>query len=161
MNKNESSPLPIRKRPAREQLVNPRFTELIFITCCTRRKIRVLDNELAHNVLVSLWNDKSHWTVAHYVIMPDHIHLIVYASQRCSINLRSWVAWWKSIAARKLEYKEGMLWLADLWDTRIRNCDHLAEKLTYMKENPMRAGLITDAESWPFSSFTHHKQTQP
>jgi REP element-mobilizing transposase RayT len=139
-----------RNRPARESAIPPKFTECIFITCCTRRRTRVLDNKEAHGVLLSLWGDRSRWSITRYVIMPDHIHLMAFASRGSRINLRSWAAWWKAHATRELGFTKGELWLRDLWDTRMRNADHYAAKLVYMKENPARAGLVTSSDLWPY-----------
>jgi len=141
---------PIRKRPGREGATTPKYTEHIFVTCCTRGHMRVLDNHTAHSTLRSLWVDCSHWSVTRYVIMPDHIHLMAFASPRCTIGLRSWVAWWKAQTTRALGYEKGGLWLPDLWDTRMRSSGHLAAKLEYMRENPVRAGLAGHAHLWPF-----------
>ena len=82
--------------------------------------------------------------------MPDHVHLMVFASRGCRIDLRSWVAWWKSKITRKLGYGRGNLWLPDVWDTRMRSEGHTSAKLLYMRENPVRAGLVERAELWPF-----------
>jgi putative transposase len=150
MNKNIHLSFPVRKRPARQGFSTPRLSEFIFITCCTRGKIRALDNDKAHQILVSLWGDRTHWIVYRYVIMPDHIHLIVFASSKCSISLRGWARWWKSQATKALGYKQTTLWLPDIWDTRIRSADHLESKQAYMLENPVRAKLVESADSWPF-----------
>jgi len=142
--------LPTRKRPAREGLVTRKYTDYIFVTCCTRAKIRGLDNERAYSALVTLWNDSSHWSVTRFVIMPDHVHLMIFASRYCAINLRKWAGWWKARTTKALGYSSGTLWLPDLWDTRMRSVDHLSAKLSYMRENPVRAGLVSHAELWPF-----------
>jgi putative transposase len=150
MSTSSPPPLPQRKRPAREAASSPKYTEHIFVTCCTRRRIRVLDNHVVHSVLVSLWCDRSQWSITGYVIMPDHIHLMVFASRGCRFDLRSWVGWWKAQATQKLGYRKGDLWLPDLWDTRMRSHGHFAAKLVYMRENPVRAGLVNTAQMWPF-----------
>lgn len=146
-----SRPLPLkRKTPAREGSYFPKYTEHIFVTCCTRGKTCVLDNQRVHSLLQSLWRDRSHWSTIRYVIMPDYVHLMVFASHGCTTDLRGWAAWWKSKVTRELGYNKGALWLPDLWDTRMRTDGHIAAKLAYMKENPVRAGLVTSAEFWPF-----------
>ena len=141
---------PIRKTPAREGLVTPKYTEHIFVTCCTRARVRALDNHEASSALISLWHDTSHWSVTRFVTMPDHIYLMIFASRYCTINLRKWAGWWKANTTKTLGYKPGTLWLPDLWDTRMRSMDHLSAKLAYMRENPVRAGLVSRADLWPF-----------
>jgi REP element-mobilizing transposase RayT len=141
---------PIRRRPARERAETPKLSEYIFITCCTRKKIRVLDNHRTHQILITLWRDTTHWVVTDYVIMPDHIHLMVFASRNCATSLRSWTAWWKAQTTKELNFKAGKLWLPDIWDTRMRSQDHWADKLNYIRENPFRSGLVSQSALWPF-----------
>jgi putative transposase len=140
----------LRKSPARESAFSPKFTKYIFLTCCTQERSSLLDNKRAQITLVTLWSDRSHWSVTRYMIMPDHVHLMVFASQTATINLRGWTAWWKSHATKELGFGKGGLWLRDLWDTRMRSEEHHARKLQYMQDNPVRAGLVASADQWPY-----------
>ena len=107
--------LPIRKTPAHEGREVPKYTEHIFVTCCTRSKINALDNHDVHALLVSLWMDTSHWIVTRYVIMPDHVHGICiselhhYSSRLGDMvegtgHQKTRVHSWHSMAARPVGY---------------------------------------------------------
>jgi putative transposase len=150
MNEYDHSKTLVRKRPARENATCPKLTEYIFVTCCTRSRLKVLNTPLVHDTLRKLWSDTTYWTVLSYVIMPDHVHLMAFSSRSNTFSIRSWGAWWKGKVSQALGYRAGTLWLPNLWDTRMRSDAHLAAKLLYMRENPVRAGLVESAEMWPF-----------
>lgn len=41
-------------------------------------------------------------------------------------------------------------WQSDCWDTQVRSGTHYAEKWEYVRNNPMRAGLVNTPEDWPW-----------
>ncbi len=56
---------------------------------------------------------------------------------------------WKRYTARHVSIH----WQRDFFDHRIRNEASLAEKWNYIVQNPVRAGLVTSAEEWPYVWF--------
>ena len=49
-------------------------------------------------------------------------------------------------------WREAQAWLVD-WDTRLRRSESYAEKWGYIRENPMRKGLVTKPEDWPYQGM--------
>ncbi len=43
------------------------------------------------------------------------------------------------------------LWQRGFFDHLLRNSDSYSEKWKYVEQNPVRAGLVADAEDWPFA----------
>jgi len=43
----------------------------------------------------------------------------------------------------------------DVWDTQMRDADHYREKLSYMRQNPVRKGLAKQWEAWPHRGVQH------
>ena len=39
------------------------------------------------------------------------------------------------------------------WDTRLRRSESYAEKWNYIRENPMRKGLVAKTEDWPYQGM--------
>ena len=39
-------------------------------------------------------------------------------------------------------------WQSDCWDTQLRSGKHYHEKWLYVRENPVRSGLVENAEQW-------------
>ena len=96
-----------------------------------------------------------------YVLMPEHIHLLVSEPERGTLAraLQSL----KSASARVVRHKSGA---ADgssprFWQTRyygryMRNHEEFVEKLRYIHRNPVKLGLCESPEQWPWSSFRHY-----
>ena len=121
----------------------------IFITVCTKDRMPLLANTRTHLVLRELWSDTSRWIVGRYVIMPEHCHFIVMEATPNSTPLRMWVGWWKRRATILLNGVP-LVWQRDVWDTVIRDQTTLAEKISYIQNNPVRRGLVHSPSEWPF-----------
>ena len=46
--------------------------------------------------------------------------------------------------------KAGVDWQRDFFDHRLRGWESAQEKATYIRMNPVRAGLVENPEDWPF-----------
>ena len=92
------------------------------------------------------------WHVALFLIMPDHLHLIVRVSVDCGGAprrpnvLESVLADFKHVVARRF----GLKFQRDFWDMRLRNETQFAEKFSYICNNPVRKGLCGLARDWPY-----------
>ncbi|HZY42050.1 MAG TPA: transposase, partial [Anaerolineae bacterium] len=64
---------------------------------------------------------------------------------------------WKSFTAQqanRLLNRTGEFWAREYYDRFIRDERHFAQTVTYIEQNPVKAGLVESAEAWPFSSAT-------
>jgi putative transposase len=118
-----------------------------------------------------------------YVIMPSHIHMIIrnQKSKLPSIlrDFKSFTAkqilhmietesfesrkeWllhiFKYNAAFRNQNSHYMLWQKTNHPIDLTNSKIYDQKLDYIHENPVAAGLVTDAESWVYSSATKYTQ---
>ena len=128
--------------------------EIVFITVCTEGRARMLDTAVHHEVLRRVWGDSRDWMVGRYVVMPDHVHLFACPASWSPIPLKRWVGWWKRQSAIALGMGDG-LWQVNFWDTRMRSAEHYAAKLSYVRENPVRHGLVRRAEEWEYAGVIH------
>jgi putative transposase len=92
------------------------------------------------------------------VVMPDHLHLILTPAvdyERMRVYPLSEIVWAiKSASAHrvnKLLKKSGSVWQAEYFDTVIRRSESLDQELAYVRQNPVRAGLVTRAEDYEWS----------
>jgi REP element-mobilizing transposase RayT len=87
--------------------------------------------------------------VGRYVIMPDHVHLFVRGGQ--SFKLGPWVGRLKQVLAKaaKLSRAKAQLWEEGFFDHVLRSNESYAQKWNYVRENPVRAGLVKLTEDWP------------
>jgi len=103
-----------------------------------------------HEVLRAVWKDATAWRVGDYLVMPDHIHLFCTPGQTPMYSLKRWAAYWKRLVSTELSAGQDNLWQKDCWDTQMRGLDQYNEKLAYVRQNPVRKGLVEGASLWPY-----------
>jgi len=47
------------------------------------------------------------------------------------------------------------IWQADYFDRYLRSAESYSEKWQYVADNAVRAGLVNDAEAWPYRGTIH------
>ena len=101
-----------------------------------------------------------------YVIMPEHVHLLLSESQRGTLadalkSLKQGVSR-RLIGNLPLKPKPGLsgapehFWQKRYYDFNIRDYPQFVEKLRYIHRNPVKAGLCERPEDWEWSSFRHY-----
>jgi putative transposase len=78
--------------------------------------------------------------------MPDHIYLFVRGA--ADFKLGSWVAGLKRIVAAAAVGGRG-IWQRGFFNHVIRTSESYSEKWEYVRQNPVRAGLVLHADGWP------------
>ena len=143
---------PRRHRPARRPIDNVgNRSNLVFVTVCTSHRKPILAAPNIHELLLDIWSDTSHWIVGRYVVMPDHIHLFCAPAGPEAVNVRDWVAYWKSKSARTWPRAEDKpIWQREAWDRQLRKGESYSAKWAYVLNNPVRHGLAASAEDWPY-----------
>ena len=77
-----------------------------------------------------------------WVVMPNHVHVLFTLHEPWT--LESIVHSWKRHSAReinRLSGRTGALWQRDYFDRLIRDPQHLANCVRYVRRNPEKAGL--------------------
>jgi len=134
-----------------------------FITICTQNKKCILSRivgtgvpdcpqieltqygEIADKYINQLNNFYEHLSVESYVIMPNHIHILLFVKDsgqsRTPVPTRANSAFSQFISTFKRfcnkEYGEN-IWQARAYDHIIRNREDYEEHLRYIYENPIR-----------------------
>lgn len=102
------------------------------------------------------------WAIGRYVIMPDHVHFFCRAKlaakplptfmQNGSNGPAS--EWPREIAVAVIGdpglKKSGTVWQGEFFDHVLRSSESYSQKWDYVKENPVRVGLVQKSEDWPF-----------
>jgi REP element-mobilizing transposase RayT len=146
-----------RKHPV-HQPVHERhnISIIIFLTVCTKNRKPILANDKAHSILREAWNTADEWLVGRYIIMPDHVHLFCAPGKFPPQLLQRWVNFWKSYVARHWpDRKETPIWQRHFWDTQLRRGENYEAKWDYVVENPVRAGLVSRSQDWPYQGELH------
>src|SRR6185503_3474138 len=97
--------------------------------------------------------DGERYRLLSWTVMPNHVHVLF--SPLPGTPLGSIVGSWKRYTARKandLLGRTGTFWQADYWDRFIRNDVHFGVTVSYIDNNPVKAGLATEARQWPWGS---------
>ncbi len=92
-----------------------------------------------------------------YVIMPEHVHLIVSEPGRAKLD-RALQALKTSVSKQRPEHP---FWLPRYYDFNIHSEEKRKEKLRYLHRNPVTRGLVERPEQWRWSSFRHHQTGEP
>ena len=137
-----------RKKPAHGVRIDPDRPTIVLVTVCTRDRDPWLATDENHRALCDVWTEARAWLVGRYVLMPDHLHFFAAPGPR-ELPLDNWVRYWKSqfTKARRDPSRDLQ---DDHWDSRLRSGESYDGKWWYVRNNPVRAGLVADAEDWPF-----------
>jgi putative transposase len=142
-----------RKRPPRLDLLFSSVQPFYFVTFNTHERLRLLARSEIHDVFRSFCARAHERDVAvgRYVIMPDHIHLFV-ALPPTGITLSRWIKSLRSVLGKEL-LRLGFQkprWQEGFFDHLLRSSESYGEKWEYVRMNPVRAGLCSEPEDWPF-----------
>jgi len=91
-----------------------------------------------------------------YCVMPNHWHLVVHIPQ--IQELSRFMHWLSTTHARRWHRARGTVGLGPVYKSRFVSVpigpeSDLIRVCRYVERNPLRAGLVTRAEAWPWSSL--------
>ena len=88
------------------------------------------------------------------VVMPDHVHLLLTAlrdEEGWPYGLAAILKLIKGASARNVNQllgSNGPIWQEESFDHVLRSQESLAEKLEYIRQNPVRRGLVRKPEDY-------------
>jgi len=133
---------------------------LYFITQSTEGRRPILQHPASADFLrdTLIESDRRHgWAVGKYVIMPDHVHF--FARPRPGAKpLSGFMRDWKRWTSREILAEQRLpapLWQAEFFDHVLRSAASYAEKCDYVRQNPVRAGLVKNPEEWTYGGEIH------
>jgi len=102
--------------------------------------------------LIYRYRKQGDYDLLGFVIMPDHLHLMVVPQNEITIS--SIMNRIKTAEAKRL-ISCGLkppIWWRRFYDRVMRDKDMLLAVLNYMQENPVRKEMVKEASEYPFSS---------
>ncbi|OHB65219.1 MAG: hypothetical protein A2Y76_06090 [Planctomycetes bacterium RBG_13_60_9] len=102
--------------------------------------------------------DGQRYELTAWCIMPNHVHVIVRPFE--SYNLADILHSWKSFTAKEANRQLGVagsFWQEEYYDHLIRDEEDFNHQLSYLFQNPERAGL----KAWPWVGSKSQNQQQP
>jgi REP element-mobilizing transposase RayT len=121
---------------------------LYFITlCCAPRGKNQLCQPAVADMLFSAarhYHESHRWYLRLMLLMPDHLHALLAPAP--TESLHKLIGTWKSFVAKTT----GVEWQKNFFDHRLRTDESWEEKASYIRANPLRAGLIKPDGVWPY-----------
>lgn len=124
-----------------------------FVTACTNERRPMLNDAAVHARLIEFGKrgPDEGGRLGAYVLMPDHLHAFAVIDDRRR-NLSSWMESLKNALSKTLWIKgiPSPHWQKGFFDHILRSEESNGEKWSYVRENPVRAGLVKNWHDWPF-----------
>ena len=154
---------------------------LHFITCSCYRRMPLLASSRAKNLFVKILGevrDRYGFALAGYVVMPNHIHLLIsepakgtpstvmqVLKQRVSRRIRRKPRKKVSSQQLSLPFRHAhdfwpQLWQPRFYDFNVWSQTKFVEKLQYMHMNPVKRKLVAHPKDWPWSSFLFYAKRE-
>ena len=129
-----------------------------FLTACTHARHATLANARIHQAFrrFAATAPEHHVQVGRYVIMPDHLHLFA-AFTPVSPSISEWVKGLKRALVEELKRTgaRAPYWQKGFFDHVLKSEESYGQKWSYVRDNPVRAGLVPRAEDWPYQGEIH------
>ncbi len=98
--------------------------------------------------------ERGDWHVFQYVVMPSHVHLffeLVGASLKSA--LQDFKRWTGHQAMKLLNHAGDRFWQREWFDHWSRSDEEDERIIRYIRENPVKAGLVAHYRDWPHGSW--------
>jgi putative transposase len=149
--------------------------DLHFITFCCYQRRALLGTVRVRNLAVQILGEvrsKYGFALVGYVIMPEHVHLLIGESRAVSPAKVAQV--FKQRVSRRMRGKKrgetpqlrlrfpgeaGELrrfWQRGYYDFNVYTRRKMKEKLEYMHANPITEKLVKHPRDWPWSSWSNY-----
>ncbi len=146
------------------------YAHFITSSCYHRRPL--LGTTARRNLFLEILEQRYHFVVIGYVVMPEHIHLLISEPDRGTPSTVMQVL--KQRFARRvlseLRRKDrpaqsrlwqeildaGHVWQHRFYDFVVHTEKKRIEKLKYIHRNPVKRGLVLEPDQWLWSSFRCH-----
>jgi putative transposase len=99
------------------------------------------------------YRDRGAYLLHEFVVMPDHLHLLLTPSGDTSLEkAMQFIKGGSSREIHRQRDRKMQIWHSGFHEESVRNeLDYLA-KIEYIHMNPVRAGLAEKPGDWPYSS---------
>jgi putative transposase len=176
---------PLIKRPGKMHLFKSWGPNLVhYATAVTFNRVPVFrsDNTCSFFIdALATTREKEPFKLIGYVVMPDHIHLLVNPLSldislvvgrlkgRAAVSILGWLrseGHSASLAKLRLEkpLKSGhthAVWMKEFSAVDIWSRKFIRQKLDYIQMNPVRAGLCDHPAKWRWSSYQAYLPHEP
>src|SRR5437773_2878218 len=137
-------------RPPRVPVMLPWECRVIyFLTVCVIPRRDALANDDAWRALCQTLKRLDKWNTHCVLMMPDHIHLLTAPSER-ELSVAAFLKWLKRWFNELYDFPRPCRWQPGGFDRLLRTSESIHDKWNYIRENPVRAGLVEHWKQWPY-----------
>jgi REP element-mobilizing transposase RayT len=137
-----------RQTPAKGVFPTTDGSTILWCTVCADQRGTWCTQEAVMSLLIDLWSDTANaWMVGDFLIMPDHIHFFATPKEGPWVDVERWTAFWKDRFSKRVG-NPAWRWQRGIFHHRLRSEQAYVEKGEYMRQNPVRAGLVETPEAW-------------
>jgi len=146
-----------------------------FVTFSTFQRRRFLDSSHTRDIVRQVLQEclSNHRAAcAGFVIMPNHIHAILFGEADFAIS--RFIQVWKKTSSYRIKrlYAQDLshyhelcpincpVWQAGFYDFNLESDQKLSEKIDYMHNNPVEAKLAPLAIGWAWSSARFYERNE-
>lgn len=151
--------LPVRKRVHLSSFDYSDSNTVFFVTLCTYNNqphfmhkgiVKIITDEIDFRITCS-----QEVAVFTYCIMPNHLHLLLKLKEKYGKTLQNWIAAFKRYTARQASEEFGVqpLWQKNFYEHVVRRDESLEEIAKYIVYNPVRKGLVSNWQEYPYSKI--------
>ena len=128
---------------------------MYLLTLCQNNRRPLLANHAFADALEIVLTMADHWDHEAWVIMPDHLHLLA-GPRRREYRVSEWSRFVK-VMSRRLCPGIGE-WQPGIFDHLLRSADSGEARWNYLRDNPVRAGLVQHWWEWPYFGGSMKRQ---
>jgi putative transposase len=125
-----------------------------FVTASAYDKKRLLQSDRMAQLLIDVlyhYREQKKYLLHEFVVMPNHFHLLITPGETLERAMQL-VKGGFSFRAKKELRISSEIWQTSFYDRRVRDMDEFEKMRHYIRENPVRAGLVARAEDYSYSS---------
>ena len=94
--------------------------------------------------------------VFHYVLMPNHVHLLVRPSETNGSGFMQWLNSAYATYFCKKRKRIGHVWKNRFLNKPVETDAYLLSCGNYIEMNPVRAKIVAEPAAWPYSSHRYY-----
>ena len=125
-----------------------RFGATYFISLCgsAKRQNQLCRDPTAQQIFktAKMYHTRGVWYLDLILLMPDHLHALIAIDGETSLS--KIISDFKRATVKFADIR----WQRNFFDHRLRHDESLEEKSAYIRNNPVRAGLVRGEEDWPY-----------
>ena len=157
-----------------------KYGDTFFVTFSVVGHTPIFEQAQCRDIIIDnlgFYQERGDFTIIAYVVMPNHIHIVVNVKKNLSVSLC--IGNFKRITSRQISKhlhdtgnhalikrlliaaeqepaKDTKIWKPRFDSFVLNNIDTLNQKIQYIHNNPVKAGLVENPNDWPYSSASSY-----